>query len=399
MKVFIDPGHRNNQNDYGASGNGLKESALALSIALKLRTELERRNIVVYMSRTSEKEYLSLTDRIRKANNLKPDLFISIHINWYSKVESNGIEVLYFDDKDLAKDICDRMCHNTGATNRGAKPRTDLRVLKETSMTAILVECGFISNVDEAKKLSDGTYQGKLVKGIADAIIAKYKIVVPQSGTSIIAHPSASEEQCRVWAQSKNATTVFINNIPTYFKVCKESGVNPVLGVAQYAKETGYGKFGGVLDETYKNPCGLKIPQGGDCKDPQAHKRFSTWEEGIKAHLDHLGLYAGTPGYPKKNTPDPRHFAYLIGKCKTVESLGGNWCPSTSYGTDLLIMMGEIAKMVVQEENSYLDDAKLLNTEGIINTLEAWEDENKINVQYVPALIKNMAAYIRNKKL
>ena len=400
MKVFIDPGHRNNQNDYGASGNGLKESALALSIALKLRSELEKHKIVVYVSRDTEKEYLSLTDRIRKANNLKPDLFVSVHINCYSKPESNGIEVLFFDEKDLAKDMCDRMCKNTGATNRGAKQRTDLRVLKETSMAAVLAECGFVSNAGEAKKLSEGAYQDKLVRGIADAIVSKYKIVVPQGNTPIITSPGASVEQCKAWAQSKKVTSTFIDNIPLYFKVCKESGINPVLGVVQYAKETGYGKFGGVLDESYKNPCGLKIPQGGDCKDPQAHKRFSTWEEGIRAHVDHLGLYAGAPGYPKKDTPDPRHFSYLCGKCKTVESLGGNWCPSTSYGTDLVSMMGDVAKMVVaQEESSYLDDAKLLNSVGIINTLEAWENEANINVKYVPALIKNMANYIRDKKV
>lgn len=398
MKVFIDPGHRNNQNDYGASGNGLKESALALSIALKLKAELERRNIVVYMSRSSETECLSLTDRIKKANAIKPDLFMSIHINSYSSADPNGIEVLYYDALDLAKDMCSRMCENTGAISRGAKIRKDLRVLKETSMTAVLAECGFISNAIEAKKLADDTYQTKLVRGIADAITAKYKIVVQQGGTSIIALKSASVEQCVAWAQSKKATTTFINNIPVYFKVFEERGINPVLGVAQYAKETGYGKFGGVLDESYKNPCGLKIPQGGECKDPEAHKRFITWEEGIAAHADHLGLYAGAPGYPKKDTSDPRHFAYLCGKCKTIESLGGNWCPSSSYGTDLLIMMREVSKMIVKEENTYLEDVKLLNTEGIINTIGAWENEDKINVQYVPTLIKNMASYIRNKK-
>ena len=76
-------------------------------------------------------------------------------------------------------------------------------------------------------------------------------------------------------------------------------GINWVLAYVQAAKETGYGKFGGVLDESYHNPCGLKNPSGGDDYDADAHKKFDNWEQGVLAHLDHLALYAAADGFPK----------------------------------------------------------------------------------------------------
>ena len=44
MKIMIDPGHRNNVHDYGAAGNGLKESAIALAISKKLKKETHYKN-------------------------------------------------------------------------------------------------------------------------------------------------------------------------------------------------------------------------------------------------------------------------------------------------------------------------------------------------------------------
>lgn len=178
MKILISPGHRNNQNDFGASGNGLKESALALSISKKLKLELEKHNVVVYMSRESEEECPSLPQRTKKANNLNVNLYLSVHINSASNKDATGIEVLYYDEQAFAQDMSNRMCNYTGAKNRGAKKRTDLHVLNATTMPALLVECGFISNAGEAKLLADNNYQDKLVKGIVEAIISKYKIVV-----------------------------------------------------------------------------------------------------------------------------------------------------------------------------------------------------------------------------
>ena len=53
MKIMIDPGHRNNIHDFGASGNGLKESAIALAISKKLKKDFEAAGHTVFLTRLS----------------------------------------------------------------------------------------------------------------------------------------------------------------------------------------------------------------------------------------------------------------------------------------------------------------------------------------------------------
>lgn len=116
--------------------------------------------------------------------------------------------------------------------------------------------------------------------------------------TSILGQPTASLEACLKWAKSKKANDLFIELIPILYDTAVQEGVNPVLAVAQSAKETGFCNFGGVLDASFKNPCGLKTSVGGSDTDKNAHSRFDTWEEGILAQIQHLCLYAGQDGYP-----------------------------------------------------------------------------------------------------
>lgn len=154
----------------------------------------------------------------------------------------------------------------------------------------------------------------------------------------IISDCPVTVEQAEKWAKSKGATQDFIDLANLYWKYYKDCGrVNPGIAYAQAAKETGYGHFGGVLDETFYNPCGLKNQEGGDDNDPDAHEKFDSWKEGVQAHLDHLALYAGAAGYPKNKTYDPRHFKSIMGRCTTVNELGGSgkWAPSDTYGQEV----------------------------------------------------------------
>jgi hypothetical protein len=163
------------------------------------------------------------------------------------------------------------------------------------------------------------------------AIASKSQVMTP-----IIAPASATVVQAQTWAKKKGATQTFINLAPLYWKLSKYSGVDPAVAYAQSAKETKYGKFGGVLNESFHNPCGLKISRGGSNYNAKAHMRFVSWECAILAQLDHLALYAGAAYYPKKVTYDPRHFKYLFGKSKFVEQLGGKWAPAKNYGASIV---------------------------------------------------------------
>ncbi|MDG0876474.1 S-layer homology domain-containing protein [Paenibacillus thiaminolyticus] len=64
-------------------------------------------------------------------------------------------------------------------------------------------------------------------------------------------------------------------------------------------------------------------------------------------------MYAGAAGYPRAGTPDPRHFPYLKGSAQTVESLGGKWAPSASYGRKLMDYLEEVKAMEQPKQQDY----------------------------------------------
>lgn len=173
MKFILDAGHRNNSKDFGACGHGLKESVLALAIVKKLKYALEKLGVEVALTRASENEFITPSQRPVKAKQLKGDVLVSVHINAHNNDSASGIEVLYKTQKELSKLTCDGMCKATGAKNRGAKYRDDLAVLNGFN-ESILVECGFISNRMESNLLNQSAYQDKIVKGIVEGIKQYY---------------------------------------------------------------------------------------------------------------------------------------------------------------------------------------------------------------------------------
>lgn len=163
---------------------------------------------------------------------------------------------------------------------------------------------------------------------------------------NILSEPTATKEQLLEWVKVKNPNQLAINLLDLFWNISIDNGVNPVIVYCQSMKETGYMKFGGVLDESFKNTCGLKNYKGGGDYDPDAHKVFSSWTKGILAHVEHLALYAGKEGYPLSEPVDPRHFAYITGKCTTVESLSNNWA-GNNYGNDIVKMCKEVENIKI----------------------------------------------------
>jgi N-acetylmuramoyl-L-alanine amidase len=190
---------------------------------------------------------------------------------------------------------------------------------------------------------------------------------------NILGKATATYAQAEAWVKSiKSANKLLLENLPIIWKAAEGNGINPVLMLAQVCLETGYFNFGGVLNASFHNTCGLKTTKGGGDYEANAHMRFKSWEEGIQAHADHLGLYAGakncpkyspnTKNYPNDNykangtTMDPRHFTYLYGKYTTVESLSGTWATDKKYANNLKNMMSRIEATVVSD--STLNDSK-----------------------------------------
>ena len=199
--IVIDAGH-NYGGDSGAeyTHNGItyNETSLNMQVALKLKQELISRGFEVIMTREeSDRETIpvreSLEKRVKLANSYNADLFVSIHHNSNPNSSANGVEVYYSSatpldgtsniqnglnskiksSKLLAENMVNNIATQLGYYNRGAKDE-EFYVVKNTLMPSVLVECGFISNPSEAKKLADQNNQLKLAKILADQIQKQY---------------------------------------------------------------------------------------------------------------------------------------------------------------------------------------------------------------------------------
>lgn len=174
-KIVIDAGHgwaKDTGGDPGAVNGKYYESVATLAIAKKLKTRLVENGYKVKMTRTGGDKDLSLAERCKIANDWNCDLFISIHLNAAANKTANGVECLRYPKvgartKSLANNIQTSLVAATGFRNRGVKERSDLYVLKHTTASAVLIECGFLSNETEKKKLFNSAFQNK----IADAIL------------------------------------------------------------------------------------------------------------------------------------------------------------------------------------------------------------------------------------
>lgn len=354
MKIVIDPGH-GGISDTGAVGlSGTKEKDINLTVATKLAELLTSEGISVKMTRTSDID-VSLAVRATTANSINADYFISVHCNAFVAPTASGTETHHYygsaKGKQLAESVQTELVSALGLTNRGVK-ESDFYVLRATAMPAVLIELAFLSNPDEEKLLNSPDFQNKCANAI-------FKGITKTIGTLILHEPRATIAQAKEWARAKGATNVFINLADLYWEIAPLVDVDPVVAYCQAAKETRYGKFGGTIDESYCNPCGLKISEGGGNYDPSAHQRFDSWNDGVAAHIDHLALYAGKKGYPKQSTLDPRHFSNLLGTAETVEQLGNKWAPSSTYGIDIVRMMEEL----------------IATSEPIPNNVSSWAQE------------------------
>lgn len=187
LKIILDAGH--GEPDGGAVGiNGTLEKDINLAIVEKLREVLEGKGAEVILTRegdsglqdesaeTIRKMKISDMNKRREIiQNSGADLFLSIHMNSFSDSRVNGLHVFYDkehpDIEELAGQIQDNISKVTGAEAHAVKTASEsLFLMKNPPIPEILIECGFLSNPDEEKKLSDEKYQSKIAWAIASAV-------------------------------------------------------------------------------------------------------------------------------------------------------------------------------------------------------------------------------------
>ena len=192
VTVVIDPGHGGTDPGFLSENTKLlQEKELNLLIAKKFGSYIEEnlQHVKVVYTRTDD-SFPSLEDRVNKANSIQADYFISIHCNANAQKKVHGTEshVHSLQSKKslaLAKEVEKEFSTRAGRKSRGVKDSDDrehsLQVLKFTSMTSVLVECGFLTNEKEANYLNT-TYGQEI---IASAVYRAFRNTIVQEFTSI----------------------------------------------------------------------------------------------------------------------------------------------------------------------------------------------------------------------
>jgi len=172
--ILLDPGHGG--KDGGAVGNSIIEKLVNLDIALKLRGMLEEQGAVVVMTRSADVK-VELLERSGMANLLLPDAIICIHSNSVISPTPNGTETFYFNNEELSRELASAvhksLVDRIGLANRGLFKK-EYHMIKETYSPSVLIEVGFLSNVNDASMLADDAFRTKAAVGIFDGLVSYF---------------------------------------------------------------------------------------------------------------------------------------------------------------------------------------------------------------------------------
>lgn len=168
--IVIDAGHGG--KDCGALRNGILEKDITLDVSDRLQSILQKKGYKVYMTRTND-TYVTLEDRVLFTENINPAVFVSVHVNSCNAESPKGIETHYYNDDslELANSVHTKLTKKiSNTTNRGLL-KSRFYVIKNTTVPAILVEIGFISNTTERNELTTPERKQATAEGIAEGII------------------------------------------------------------------------------------------------------------------------------------------------------------------------------------------------------------------------------------
>ena len=218
-RVVLDPGHGGAQEG-AVSPDGQLEKAVSLDVARRLKAALEHAGVEVLLTREQD-VLLALADRVTFANQARPDVFVSLHLNSMPtrrlRAKLEGVQTFFLsasasgedarrvaetenadsagagapvpndtlafilsdlrrseahaDSARLAYAIHSRLVAASGGSDHGVQ-QAPFYVLTGVGAPAVLVEFGFISHPDESKKLARPEYRDRIAQAIADGLLA-----------------------------------------------------------------------------------------------------------------------------------------------------------------------------------------------------------------------------------
>ena len=169
ITVVIDAGHGGHDRG-GIPGQRVAEKDMTLDVALRLSNVLSASGYRVVMTRSTD-VFVPLGGRVAIANSYRNAVFVCIHFNATGRSGASGIETYFYsrDSLPLASAIHHYVTGGAPSANRGVR-RRGYYVLRRTSIPAVLVECGFLTNPTEAAYAQSASYRQKLAEEIAAGI-------------------------------------------------------------------------------------------------------------------------------------------------------------------------------------------------------------------------------------
>jgi N-acetylmuramoyl-L-alanine amidase len=193
--IILDAGHGGIDPGAVSDYSGLREKDVNLNIVMLLKSLLEKDNYKVILTRDSDqliyttetnsilqkrREHLARRKKIMDESGA--DIVVSIHLNKFPQTKYHGAQVFFPpnspDSQKLANELQSAIRLNADNTNdRAALVKKDpIMILKNLKTTTVVIECGFLSNADEDKKLATEEYQNKLADAIKDGVDSYFKV-------------------------------------------------------------------------------------------------------------------------------------------------------------------------------------------------------------------------------
>jgi len=181
--IVVDAGHGG--RDGGSVGvSGTVEKEINLKYALALKEVLVKNGFRVVLTRNNDDGLYSATDKNKKLSDMNrrfeiikkanPNLVVSIHMNSFSSSKAKGAMTYYRKGDDASKrcaDIIQKSFHSFCGAKTTSGKVGDYYMLNCSYYTAVLIECGFISNPDEEKLLNSKEYRNKIIESIYKGIL------------------------------------------------------------------------------------------------------------------------------------------------------------------------------------------------------------------------------------
>ena len=413
VKICLDAGHIGSTYNQSPVVKTYYESTMAWKLHLKLKAALEQRGFEVVTTRAAIDTPMDVYARGAAARGC--DVFPSLHSN-ACDTESVDYPVVYraYDNQNNADTLARAIALAIGqlmgtrqqgrtATRRNNAGGEYYGVLRGARAAGVpvylLVEHSFHTNTAAAKWLSVDENLDRLAEAEADLLAGYFNVqTAPEIRTSIMGTAQATAQQMALFCRSRNPapqiTGCSLEALAQMYLIeGATEGVRGDVAFAQSLHETGFFRFGGIVQPGQNNFAGIGALNGNTTGQAATFPNALT---GVRAQIQHLKAYASTE--PLKNPcVDPRFGLVTRGSAPYVEWLGAadnpsgaGWAyPGKGYGASVLTLLSQLIAQTVPQPKPPQSPAipdwqrsglQTLTEAGVINSPDYWETRLSQNV-------------------